>query len=346
MMIDWFRGEIMFHHMPIPTGQIMSIEADGTIAWVSPKRLDFRDSHETAIFLKSTGSAGDGFASHMMIDGNLSKFLQGHNVFGSCDLNILLAKTFQKIYEAFEDHFFGWAHPLPFVMGQIKKGNYVVKMLDVNELFEVGNDFNVEAWLHAAHMRACSRHGRATRDKGTVYLGQHSRRWAMKFYNKWREMVAKGKTHQLPDYLQNLGLEDFIKGKLRAEMRIFFKELEKHGITHGHHLTPDLINQLFNDYLGKIDMTTQVHLIDEQILKMPKPLQLSYKNWRDGVDLRQFLTHNTFYRHRRELLTYGIDISAPHLTPEQNNVVPMMRIIEAVPVAIPAWAYERGLIAA
>jgi II/X family phage/plasmid replication protein len=86
--------------------------------------------------------------------------------------------------------------------------------------------------------------------------------------------------------------------------------------------------------------------IDEQILKMPKHLQLSYKNWRDGVDLRQFLNKPTFYRHRKQLLDYGIDISAPHLTPEQNNVVPMMRIIEAVPVAIPSWAYERGLVAA
>jgi hypothetical protein len=41
-----------------------------------------------------------------------------------------------------------------------------------------------------------------------------------------------------------------------------------------------------------------------------------------------------------------VEISAMHLEPEHNNVVPQMRIIEAVPVAIPLWAYERGLIAA
>jgi II/X family phage/plasmid replication protein len=256
--------------------------------------------------------------------------------------------TFQKIYEHFEDHFFGWSHSPELVLVNIKKGNYEVKMLDINELFEVGNDFNVESWLHAAHMRAISRHGRATRDQGTVYLGQHSRRWGLKFYNKWREMQAKGhrKTHELPDYLKNLGLEEFIKGKLRAELRIFSKELEQLGITHGYHLTPDLINQLFNTYLGKINMTTQLHLIDEQILAMPRPVQLSYKSWRDGVNLRMFLPKNTFYRHRRALLEYGVDISAHHLAPEHNNVVPMMRIIEAKPVAIPSWAYERGLIAA
>ena len=45
-------------------------------------------------------------------------------------------------------------------------------------------------------------------------------------------------------------------------------------------------------------------------------------------------------------MDYGIDIAAMHLTPEHNNIVPLMRIIEAVPVANPLWAYERGLIAA
>jgi II/X family phage/plasmid replication protein len=219
-------------------------------------------------------------------------------------------------------------------------------MLDINQLYDVGNDVSVEAWLHAAGMRARSRHGRSSRDKGTVYLGKTSRRWAMKFYNKYREMLAKGKSHQLPDYLQNIGLEDFIQGKLRAELRIFSKELEKHGFTHGYHLTPDIINHLFNIYLGKIDMTQQATLIDEQLLKMPRTLQGSYQLWRQGADLRQLLAHNTFYRHRRELLAYGIDISAMHLAPEHNNVVPLMRIIEAVPVVNPAWAYQRGLIAA
>ncbi|TRW99936.1 phage/plasmid replication protein, II/X family, partial [Candidatus Methylobacter oryzae] len=225
-------------------------------------------------------------------------------------------------------------------------GDYKIKMLDINELYDVGNDASVEAWLHAAGMRARSRHGRSTRDKGTVYLGKNSRRWAIKFYNKAREMLSKGKTHQLPTYLQNLGLEDFIKGKLRAELRIFSKELEKLGITHGYHLTPDLINQLFNDYLGKIDMTTQATLIDVQLLKMPRALMGTYQLWRQGADVRQLLSKPTYFRQRKLLLEYGVDISAMHLAPEQNNVVPMMRIIEAVPVAIPAWAYERGLIAA
>ena len=344
-MIDWFRGEIDFLHDPIPAGRVLSIESDGSIAWECVKSIDCRSSHETSLKIKSAGGDGQGRATALMIDGNLCKFLQGHNVFGSRDLNSLLLLAFRKVYKLHANHLNGCSSPL-LTEAKIKKGDYKVKMIDINQLYDVGNDASVEAWLHAAEMRARSRHGRSSRDKGTVYLGKSSRRWAFKFYNKAREMFAKGKSHQLPEYLQNIGLEDFIQGKLRAELRIFSKELEKHGITHGYHLTPDCINQLFTTYLGKIDMTTQATLIDEQLMKMPNWLRGSYTLWRQGADLRQLLAQNTFYRHRRELLTYGVDISAMHLTPEHNNIVPLMRIIEAVPVSNPTWAYERGLIAA
>jgi len=344
-MIDWFRGEIDFLHDPIPAGHVLSVEADGSIEWDCVKSIVCRSSHETSLKIKSSGGNGEGRATALMIDGNLSKFLQGHNVFGSRDLNQLLLLSFRKIVDLHADHLHGCSSPA-LTEAKIMKGDYLVKMLDINQLYDVGNDASVEAWLHAAEMRAKSRHGRSSRDKGTVYLGKSSKRWAFKFYNKWREMHAKGKSHQLPDYLQNLGLEDFIQGKLRAELRIFSKELQKHGITHGYHINAAKITELFITYLEKIDMATQANLIDEQLLNMPNWLRGSYTLWRQGADLRQLLSHNTFYRHRRSLLEYGIDINLMHLAPEQNNIVPLMRIIEALPVANPIWAYERGLIAA
>jgi II/X family phage/plasmid replication protein len=344
-VIDWFRGEIDFLHDPLPAGRVLSVDADGTVEWDCVKSVTCRSSHETSLKVRSSGGNGEGRATTLLIDGNLAKFLQGHNVFGSRDLNTLLLLAFRKIVELNAGHLHGCSDPA-LTEAKIKKGDYKVKMLDLNQLYDVGNDASVEAWLHAAHMRANSRHGRSSRDKGTVYLGKTSKRWAFKFYNKHREMTAAGKTHRLPDHLQNLGLEGFVQGKLRAELRIFSKELQKHGITHGYHVTPHTLDVLFNAYLGKIDMTTQATLIDEQLLKMPRCLQGSYQLWRQGADLRQLLPHNTFYRHRKALQAYGIDINAPCLAPEHNNVVPLMRIIEAVPVATPAWAYERGLIAA
>lgn len=346
-MIDWFRGEIPFQHEPLPSGSVLSVTPEGEIEWESVKRLDCRSSWESNLMLRSTGSAGYGFASALMIDGNISKFLQGHNVIGSRDLNKLVYLAFQKIYEIHEEHFHGWSN-LEMTLARIKRGDYLVKMLDINQLYDVGNDASVEAWLHAAESRARSRHGRSTRDKGTVYLGKNSRRWAIKFYNKHREMNAKAgkKGHELPVELRGLGLEELAEGKLRAELRIFSKELEKHDLKKGSDFTPKIIDSLFTSYLGKVDMTAQATLIDEQLLKMPRALHSSYQLWRQGADLRNLLAHNTFYRHRRQLLEFGIDISMPNANPEHNNVIPLLRVIEATPIKNPEWAYSRGLIAA
>jgi II/X family phage/plasmid replication protein len=92
-------------------------------------------------------------------------------------------------------------------------------------------------------------------------------------------------------------------------------------------------------------MTQQATLVDEQLMKLPVKLYGTYQLWRQGADCKQMLPKSTFYLHRKQLLEHGIDILSMHLAPEHNNVVPMIRIIEAVPVAIPQWAYDKKLIA-
>lgn len=82
----------------------------------------------------------------------------------------------------------------------------------------------------------------------------------------------------------------------------------------------------------------------EQLYKTNRSVAGTYCYWRRGLDLHQFISKSTYYRHRKVLLTYGVDISVLHPNPERETVVPLQRIIEAVPVSISDWAYERGLI--
>ncbi|WP_406566670.1 MULTISPECIES: phage/plasmid replication protein, II/X family [Enterobacteriaceae] len=51
--------------------------------------------------------------------------------------------------------------------------------------------------------------------------------------------------------------------------------------------------------------------------------------------MKEMLPHNTFYRHRRELLSFGIDINFYCDSPDSNNVVPLIRTLEAKPAEIP-----------
>ncbi|RWT74335.1 phage/plasmid replication protein, II/X family, partial [Citrobacter freundii] len=59
-------------------------------------------------------------------------------------------------------------------------------------------------------------------------------------------------------------------------------------------------------------------------------------------DLKSMLAHKTFYRYRNKLLPFGVDI-ATVLPREKSNVVPLVRVLEAIPMGIPDWAYGTPL---
>jgi II/X family phage/plasmid replication protein len=348
-MIDWFRGEILFSHNPIPTGSVLNIEADGSIAFETVKSAHVIGSHESSLRIKSAMVNSDGLATTLLIDGNISKFVQGHNIFGSLQMNNLLLNAFHKIIFSLKEQgvkFCDQDLEIAKAKKLIQEGEYLVKMLDINFLYDLDNDASVESWLHAAEMNARTRSGRALRDKGTVYMQKHSRRWAVKFYNKWREINSKDKKHKLKPEFKDSGLDSFIDGKLRAEVRLMSLELSDLGLTLGKQFTPQKLSDLFNHYLGQVEMKPNVTLVDEQLSKLPRVAQGTYQLWRSGVNLKDTLPQNTFYRHRRILAEHGVDISFPPVDGGiPNNVVPMMRVLEAKPVTNPTWAYDNNLIA-
>ena len=103
---------------------------------------------------------------------------------------------------------------------------------------------------------------------------------------------------------------------------------------------------LINDqFISKLQLSENMAL-DQSILEtLPKSLTPVYALWEQGQDLRRFYSKTAFYRWRSRLLEYGIDISILKDKEEQSNVVPMIRYLEAVPMGIPDWAYQKGLVA-
>ncbi|RSQ07224.1 hypothetical protein EA713_18030, partial [Acinetobacter baumannii] len=90
---------------------------------------------------------------------------------------------------------------------------------------------------------------------------------------------------------------------------------------------------------------SDVYMLKDDVLdSLPHRLRLTYQSWLNGDDLKQILPHNTFYRYKKALREYGIDISTKS-PKEKNNVIPLIRVLEAKPVGIPDWAYEKGLVA-
>jgi II/X family phage/plasmid replication protein len=109
-------------------------------------------------------------------------------------------------------------------------------------------------------------------------------------------------------------------------------------------MTADRARELFSEYVRKLEMNEQVALSSEEQLALPQKLRSTYILWRSGEDLRHTLPKATYYRHRNELLPYGIDIAISRDVVDRSNVVPLIRVLEATPAGIPEWAFQQRLV--
>lgn len=336
-MIDWVTARLPCVHPPIDSGRVFKVDSSGDIEWESPCRRAIEGSHDQRITVRSVGGDGQGNATELLIDGNPSKFLQGHNIFGSDDLLSLVHDSFLVICSMVG------LRPSLAELGAIESGEYQLSRVDINYSFELPTRGDVRAWLRAAEFKSRTRHGRPSSRQGTLYWGKHSSRWSLKAYSKGDEIEGP-KAHRLPSPLQETPLPRWADNKLRVEVVLRRKELKERGMSSAGAWVGSAPQKLFSEYVGNLEMSEQVALTSEKEMHIPRGFRSTYVLWKYGEDMRDKLPKTTYYRHRVALLEYGIDIALARETVDCTNVVPLIRIIQAEPVMLPEWAFSAALI--
>ena len=333
-MIDWVTAILPCKHdrSRLIDGLIYSYDALGNQQWMVEKKLSIEGSFSSKVQIKSH----DNF--HIWISGNPTKFLQGHNIFGSNDLRHLMGLFFDALLK--QD--IGLC-PDPFQYNKIKDGEYQLTRVDVNESWHLDNKKDVLAWIRAVGSTAYMKHRGAGQFSGdTAYFGKNSRRWSLKCYSKGHELSAKG--HRLPKELMIPELLEYADKALRIEAVIRSMELKRLGLDYASNWDIDTATMLLRSYLDNLEMSDVYMLKDDVLDSLPMRLRMVYQSWLNGDDLKQIMTKPTFYRVRKQLEKYGVDIATA--TPkEKTNVVPLVRYLKAEPVGIPDWAYEKKLVA-
>ena len=341
-MIDWVTGKFWITHNPevLRSGQSIRtkiIDGVETIEYDIANRLSVKGSHDASITIRSHT---DGMVE---ISGNPAKFLQGHNVFGTNDLKYLVAKMIDKLcmMDKLE------LKPTDVEYENIQQGIYHLSRVDVNEHFAFPSAQVARAWLRAAGNSANMKfRGAGLFKEGTLYF--EGKRYIPKIYFKYDEINSKDKSHRLPDELLQIPeLIEYAEKSLRFEIKILSTQLKDWYLHLGCNWDADTATMLINDqFISKLQLSANMPIENEVIESLPKNLRLTYTAWVNGEDLRQVLSRPTFYRYRTRLMEYGIDISiVKDIEKEQSNVVPMIRYLEAVPMGIPDWAYQKGLVA-
>lgn len=335
-MIDWVTAVITCNHDPskLISGIVMSFDALGEQEWTVNKNLTVEGSYSSKIQIKSHTD------NKIWISGNPTKFLQGHNIFGTDDLRYLMGRFFDALHKHDE---LGLC-PTSEQYDAIQDGNYFLKRVDLNQSWHLKNKDEVVAWIRSAGACGRLKHRGVGQFSGdTLYFGKNSRRWSAKCYSKGYEINAKNR--KLPDELQIPELLDWADKSLRIELVLRSMQLKDFLLSNGKAWCPETSKMLLCSLvLDNLEITDNMSLPDQLLNTLPPRLRGIYALWLNGEDVRQSFSKSSFYRYRRQFLEYGIDISIIQ-DKQRNNIIPLIRYLEAEPASIPQWAYEKNLVA-
>lgn len=330
-MIDWLWMRVPCRSaLHVKTPRIACISAEGAVEWESPRWLKSRGSHDTTMAVRPAGDI-------LELSGSPAKFLQGHNCFGSDDVHALSAFVIARCCDALEIPL----HDDEVV--NIAQGETDLLRVDINYSYSTGSRSNALAWIRGAEQHGTLQHrGRGMMYGSTVQFGKRSRYWSLKAYCKGQELEARD--HGLPvDLPHRAELLAWADDKLRPEVTLHARQLREYGLDKVKHWTADKVRDIFVAHLAKLSLSGHLTMTEEAIRSMPPGLQGALAMWKAGTDLRATLNRRTFYKYRKQLLDLaGVDIAVAPVN-ERANVVPLVRVIEAVPASIPEWAVGTSL---
>lgn len=346
-MIDWVTAVIACAHIaPIRDGCFQRIDATGEVEWSSDKRLSVMGSHDATVTIRTASWEGD--CTHIELSGNLVKFFQGHNLFGSDDVPGLVFEFMRWLAINHGQMQQPLVSPTEADVASWRAGDYLLTRIDVTDSFALANRPEVLSWLRTAeHTAHLSHRGRGQLVKGTtLYFGKQSRRWALKLYSKGQEIEEHAA--EQPALADLPHARTWADNILRAELVIRSMELQRLGLRYGRDwLTAEGVDfeplQLLRERLGSMTMTTTSTLSDEVRATLTSSQRLAYSAWLTGEDLRAILSNGAFYNLRNKLLPHGIDVATLQLRDTPSNVIPMIRVLEAKPAPVPDWAHGTAL---
>lgn len=339
-MIDWISGVLPFKHQhTVHDGARVRLRSDGTVEFQTLQRREVVGSYDTGIHVVTDLSSEhhDGTFAFLKFSGNPTKLFQGHNIWGTDDVHGLVRELYAFLLGAIEG-----AIPSISDRQAIELGAVHLTRVDVNESYHLDGPREVAAWIRAAENSVRLKHrGRGEMTGSTLYYGKHSTRWACKIYGKGQEVRDHGIDKQ-PGVFGLPHCMSWADQSLRVEFVIRGPELKKRGLDVLGNWDDNTASELHSELLQKLEFAEAMTITPAILEDLPGALRGAYALWKDGHDLREVYSRPTFYRYRKQLLEHGIDVSIKQQG-RPDNVVPLVRILEAKPVGVPDWAHGTGL---
>lgn len=330
-MIDWLSCRIPVRlPAPIAGGWTVKLGQDGTERSRTPHRMSVEGSFSSSLTIRAPST------TELEISGNLTKWLQGHNLYGSDDPQELLWAVLQRL-----EPYLGGDLAAIGLRGPEDLAETILTRIDCTSMLQLDTPGDVLSWIRSAYATGYARkRGRGVMHEGTLVFGDSTGRnfttWQLVIYAKGQEITA----HPLPNFMMvDAEVLEWVNRCLRVEVRLGRLELKKRGLRTLSGWEAASSGMMWSEKVSSLTFNDQVQSDSVDLEKLPEYLRGTYAQWKIGADLRKMLTKPKFYRHRaliRELT--GVDVAVPPAASSMASVVPIKRALEARPAGRPAWA--------
>lgn len=308
---DWLTMTVPVENVPSEFDRwIEARTGSKCLEWSRPAWMLFRDSSSTKIQVRHNRESG-----MMKVDGNLGRFGHGDNVWGSP-----VFSSGRRFADLLIDRH-----------GIRQTGRITLSRVDLTLNIAFNSASDAYDWLRWANT---VRLGRTSPTPYPTGVAWKTRRWYAKVYDK----IADLKRHKLTALANTIEAE--VGYLLRLELTLRTHELAHTGLDDLQQWIEEeqTMNVIFTDKFKPL-IEGRGATVDELARELPVRLSNALDGWRNGRDFHRSIaegkmSRRTFYRLKKELLGYGVDISVP-CNVTTLNIRP--RDIQPVPVAAPDW---------
>lgn len=297
-MVDWLKVKVKVDHNPDELNNGIRFDAIRAGNSYSELMKSYKEmwitepSYSNKLKVKSVKD------NTLLIEGNLGKWLIGHNITGNSDVIALVHNTVMKL-AATSEHI----TPTQQQLDDIQNGYFKVDKIDVNKaiLFETKDEslqYLERLKYHASYPRF-DKHV----EKNGIYFGYNSKRKRFKYYHKGTEIGINKKYQNSTDDIQALA-----NRMIRCELRLMWRELNDNKLLNGFNWTPEIVKQLIDDAHNQLRLPKPINFPDD----LPAKYKRFISCFKVGSLVESYTT-STINRMKSDLIRlHGVDLR--HLT--------------------------------
>ena len=312
-------------HSPFNDGFKTITDENGEITRKTPIWKSYKGEHGSSLQIRSDGNT-------VLVEGNPSRFNRSENYHGlSLDQVKALTNTILKSVNL-----------PPFTGGEIKQlsdgtntySGAIFSRIDITGNIKTGSAGNRDTYLQYQQTQEFPKLEKHLVGKNTYY-GKESDSRTILVYDKALQLLKKVlKNSDQKPYIRALIEYCESNGIIRFETR-YKRFLRSSNMRMWHKATH---KNLTSKTIKDIDtMTEEIETADYEGISTPALGTLTM--YMAGIDVKERLSENTYYKHRKELKKFGYDISNKNV----HLLQPKVKIITLEPAGVPDFYKHANL---